>query len=78
MSQDADEPTRVPAGADPPEADRPPARHQPRLPGFLVDEEIGLGDLIKKATASAGIGPCGGCARRGAALNRWMTFRPRR
>jgi hypothetical protein len=45
-----------------------------RLPGFLIEEEVGLGDLIKKATYAMGIKPCGGCERRAAALNRWMTF----
>lgn len=47
--------------------------HCVRLPGFLI-EEIGLGDLIKKATYAMGIQPCGGCKRRAAALNRWMSF----
>jgi hypothetical protein len=45
-----------------------------RLPGFLIDEEIGLGDLIKKTTYAMGIKPCTGCEKRAAALNRWMTF----
>jgi len=49
-------------------------RHRVRLPGFLVNEEIGLGDLIKKTTYSVGIKPCGGCEKRAAALNRWMSF----
>ena len=48
--------------------------HRVRLPGFLVDEEVGLGDLIKKMTYSVGIKPCGGCQKRAAALNRWMSF----
>ena len=48
--------------------------HQVRLPGFLIEEEVGLGDLIKKATYAMGIKPCGGCEKRAAALNRWMTF----
>lgn len=45
-----------------------------RLPGFLVDQEIGLGDAIKRATYALGIKPCGGCDKRAAAMNRWMTF----
>ena len=45
-----------------------------RLPGFITDEEVGLGEVIKRATASAGIRPCGGCDRRAAALNRWFVF----
>ena len=48
--------------------------HRMRLPGFLIEDEVGLGDLIKKATYATGIKPCGGCERRAAALNRWMTF----
>jgi hypothetical protein len=48
--------------------------HQVRLPGFLIEEEVGLGDVIKKATYAMGIKPCGGCEKRAAALNRWMTF----
>ena len=48
--------------------------HRMRLPGFVKDEEVGLGDVIKRATYSVGIRPCGGCGRRAAALNRWMTF----
>jgi len=51
----------------------PPA-HRVRLPGFLIDEEIGLGDAIKRATYAMGIKPCGGCEKRAAALNRWMHF----
>jgi hypothetical protein len=48
--------------------------HRVRLPGFLNDHEVGLGDLIKKVTYSMGVKPCGGCEKRAAALNRWMTF----
>jgi hypothetical protein len=35
---------------------------------------MGLGDVIKKTTYAMGIRPCGGCERRAAALNRWMSF----
>ena len=45
-----------------------------RLPRFLIVEEIGPGDMIKKATYAMGIKPCGGCEKRAAALNRWMRF----
>jgi hypothetical protein len=55
-----------------PQPDRQP--HRVRLPGFIVEEEIGLGDAIKRATYAMGIQPCGGCQKRAAALNRWMTF----
>jgi hypothetical protein len=45
-----------------------------RLPGFVTDEEIGLGDTIKRAASYFGARPCGGCEQRRVALNRWMTF----
>lgn len=48
--------------------------HRVRLPGFLVEEDIGLGDAIKRITYAMGIKPCGGCERRAAALNRWARF----
>ena len=54
------------------EAERQP--HRVRLPGFIVEEEIGLGDVIKRATYAVGIKPCSGCEKRAAALNRWMVF----
>ena len=50
------------------------ARHRIRLPGFIKDEEIGLGDAIKRVTYAVGIKPCSGCQKRAAALNRWITF----
>jgi hypothetical protein len=46
--------------------------HRVRLPGFITDEEIGLGDAIKRVTHAFGITPCGGCERRATTLNRWM------
>jgi hypothetical protein len=45
-----------------------------RLPGFVTGQEVGLGDVIKRATNAIGIRPCVGCERRGAALNRWFVF----
>ena len=50
------------------------ARHRVRLPGFVSDRDIGLGDAVTRATTYVGIRPCGGCKRRAAALNRWVTF----
>jgi hypothetical protein len=47
-----------------------------RLPGFIANEEIGLGDVIKRATSYIGIKPCGGCEARAAALNRRVVFSP--
>jgi hypothetical protein len=56
--------------------ERPP--HHVRLPGFITDEEVGLGDLVKRATSYLGLQPCGGCERRAAALNRRFVFTSRR
>lgn len=56
-------------------------QHKPylvRLPGFISDEEIGLGDVIKRATYAIGVKPCGGCDRRATALNRWFVFSGKR
>lgn len=44
------------------------------LPGFIADEDIGLGDAIKRATYAFGIKPCGGCEQRAATLNRWFVL----
>jgi hypothetical protein len=54
-------------------ADERPA-HRVRLPGFVTDEQVGLGDAIERVTSYIGLRPCGGCKRRAAALNRWMVF----
>jgi hypothetical protein len=62
------------------ETDSAQVSHQPhriRLPGFVADEDIGLGDAIKRATYALGIRPCGGCERRAAALNRRFVFTSR-
>ena len=48
--------------------------HRVRLPGFVLDEEIGLGDVIKHATSAIGIRACVGCEHRAAALSRWFVF----
>jgi hypothetical protein len=45
-----------------------------RLPRFITDEDVGLGDVIKRGTYAVGIRPCNRCERRAAALNRWMVF----
>lgn len=46
-----------------------------RLPGFINEDEVGLGDIVKRAAYAVGLAPCGGCERRAAALNRWVVFR---
>jgi hypothetical protein len=48
--------------------------HRVRLPGFVTEKEVGLGDVIKRATNAIGIRPCAGCERRAAVLNRWFVF----
>ncbi|GAA4630415.1 hypothetical protein GCM10023196_055690 [Actinoallomurus vinaceus] len=48
-----------------------------RMPGFVRDEDIGLGQAIKYVTTRTGIRPCGGCERRAAALDRWVVFSSR-
>lgn len=48
--------------------------HRVRLPGFMGDKDIGLGDVVRKMTYAMGIKPCGGCESRAAAMNRWMMF----
>ncbi len=55
-----------------PEEER--ARHRVRLPGFVSEDDVGLGDMVKRATTAIGIKPCRGCERRARALNRWMSF----
>ena len=46
--------------------------HRVHLPGFVADEDIGLGDVVKRMTYAIGIRPCGGCEARAAALNSWI------
>ena len=51
--------------------------HQPlriRLPGFIIEKEIGLGSAIKYVTSAGGVKPCAGCEKRAAALDRWVHF----
>jgi len=64
------ETTERPGGANKPRLQP----HRIRLPGFLIDEEIGLGDVLKRVTYAMGIKPCTGCEKRAAALNRWTRF----
>jgi hypothetical protein len=52
--------------------------HHVRLPGFVVDDDIGLGDVNKRTTSYLGIRLCGGCEQRRAALNRCLVFTRRR
>jgi hypothetical protein len=50
------------------------ASRRVRLPGFVGDEDIGLGDVVKRTTSYFGIRACGGCEQRRVTLNRWVAF----
>ncbi len=63
---------KIASNANPDNSEYP--AHRIRLPGFITDEEIGFGDVIKRTTSYFGIKPCGGCGRRADALNRWLHF----
>jgi hypothetical protein len=58
------------------DSDRLP--HEVRLPGFILDEAVGLGSVVKRVTSAFGIRLCGGCEQRAAMLNRWLMFTGRR
>jgi len=63
--------------ASEPRRNEDPGQEQPRrvrLPGFVIETEIGLGDVIQGVTYAVGIKSCGGCDRRAATLNRWVVF----
>lgn len=45
-----------------------------RLPGFVPEEQVGLGDAVKHVTRAFGVRPCAGCERRASTLNRWVSF----
>lgn len=67
--------------SDNPDNDSKAKRQRPfavRLPGFVNDEAVGLGDVVQYVTSQVGIRGCGGCSQRAAALNRWIVFTGRR
>ena len=45
-----------------------------RLPGFVNEEDVGLGDVVTRFTTAVGIKPCGGCKQRARALNALVVF----
>jgi hypothetical protein len=51
-----------------------PEPHRARLPGFITDKDVGLGDVIKRATSIVGIRPCSSCSERAAHLSNWLVF----
>jgi hypothetical protein len=52
----------------------PAAKWRVRLPGFVADEDVGLGDAMKHVSRSLGIRPCAACDERAAQLNQWIVF----
>ena len=54
------------------------ARYSIRVPAFVTNEDIGLGDAFKRSASAIGFQPCGGCEHRAATLNRWLVFSGRR
>jgi hypothetical protein len=48
--------------------------HRVSLPAFILDEDIGLGSVVKRVTTTFGIRTCGGCEKRAAKLDRWLRF----
>lgn len=50
------------------------ATRRVHLPGFIVENDVGLGDAVKRVTSLVGIRPCSACERRAAALNRRFVF----
>ena len=52
------------------------ARFVARLPRFVVDQEIGSGNVVKKVTRFLGVRPCAPCERRAQRLNRLVAFGP--
>lgn len=66
-------------------ANQPPKDGRPnsvplrvRLPGFVADHEIGLGQVVTRAIGKFGVRPCPGCATRADTLNRWLVFSGRK
>lgn len=57
---------------------RPATPYRMRLPGFISDEPVGLGDAVKRATSLVGIRPCGPCTARAQKLNSWVVLTGRR
>ncbi len=61
----------------PPQERNDPAEHRPlrmRLPGFVGEDAVGLGDAVSRIAQAVGVKPCGGCAQRADWLNRHMIF----
>ena len=48
-----------------------------RVPAFVTDESLGLGDAVSRIARAASMSPCGGCDSRRNWLNRWIVFSPK-
>jgi hypothetical protein len=66
--------TLKPATDSSPSTPGEPIRLRIRLPGGVVRDEIGLGALLARMTAAAGIPPCADCEKRAAALDHLVVF----
>ena len=63
----------------PTEGEAPPVKaFTVRLPGFVADHAIGLGDVVSRVATRVGFTACGGCTRRAAQMNQWISFTGRR
>lgn len=51
-------------------------RHAVRLPRFITDESVGLGQVVKRVTGSLGFRACRSCEERAARLDQWLRFSP--
>jgi hypothetical protein len=69
--------SRKPPRRPAPPAPEPAPAPRLRLPGFVREEQVGLGDLVTRTAGALGVRACGGCQRRSATLNRWVGFGPR-
>jgi hypothetical protein len=61
--------------------DAPMKRKQPyvvKLPGFINNDDIGLGRLVSTITSRAGVKACDGCIRRANLLDAWIVISSRR
>jgi hypothetical protein len=56
------------------EAAGDPVRVRIRLPGGVVKDEIGLGSLLARMFAAAGVPPCADCEKRAEALDHLVVF----
>lgn len=49
-----------------------------RLPVFMSEHDVGLGDVVGRVAKRVGFSACGGCTRRAAQMNQWVSFTGRR